>query len=114
MIYLNCGIESVYTPELMAQQLRKQAGMLFSQMGMKGIKILVKTLKTPASSLGAMLAKVVDSASPTVELLNACESEFFPEDTSKDLTAAINTYKLILESIAFWKKEPIIIIGALL
>lgn len=113
VVYLNCGIESVFTPELMAQQLRKRARMLFSQMGIKSIKILVKTLK-PAPNLVGLLAKAMDTASPTGELLNACESEFFPEDTSKDLTAVINTYNLILDNTTFWKKEPIIVIGALL
>ncbi|KAG7673341.1 hypothetical protein KSW81_006555 [Nannochloris sp. 'desiccata'] len=109
VVYLNCGIESVFTPELMAQQLRKRARMLFSQMGIKSIKILVKTLK-PAPNLVGLLAKAMDTASPTGELLNACELEFFPEDTSKDLTTVINTYNLILDNTTFWKKEPIIVI----
>jgi hypothetical protein len=112
MIYLNCGIESVFTPELMAQQLREQARMLFSQMGVKAIKVLVNTLK-PASNLVGLLTTFLDTAIPTAELLNACESEFFP-DTSKDLTAVIKTYNLILNNTPFWKKDPIIVISALL
>ena len=107
VIYLNCGIESVFTPELMAQQLRTQARMLFPQMGIKAIKTIAKTLK-PASYLLKLLS---ENTSLTPEILTECISAFFPEDTSKDLTAVIKTFTLILESMVSWKKKPVIIIG---
>ena len=110
MLYLNCGIHDVSTPELMAQQLRTHARMLFSHMGTKAIKILAKTFK-PASYLVVLLDDAEDTACPTAEILTACTSTFFPEDT---LSAVIDSYNLILEeSTSFWMKEPIII-GALL
>ncbi|KAG7667229.1 hypothetical protein KSW81_000964 [Nannochloris sp. 'desiccata'] len=109
VLYLNCGVKDVSSPELMARQLRNLARKLPSRLGMQGMKTLASKLSS-VSKLLALGDNVLDVAVPGEKVLNAFFEDFFPEDKATDLTAVIDTYDLLLENMPRGQKKPIIVI----
>ncbi|KAG7667052.1 hypothetical protein KSW81_000795 [Nannochloris sp. 'desiccata'] len=109
VLYLNCGVKDVSSPELMARQLRNLARKLPSRLGMQGMKTLASKLSS-VSKLLALGDNVLDVAVPGEKVLNAFFEDFFPEDKANDLTAVIDTYDLLLENIPRGQNKPIIVI----
>ncbi len=113
MIYLNCGVIDVSSPELMAVALRELASKLPSQLGVQLTRTILSKL-VPISKLLALDSKSQDVAAQGEAVLNEFMKEFFPKDSATDLNAVIKSYKLLLENMPPGQKEPVIIIGALL
>ncbi|KAH7617852.1 hypothetical protein NADE_000056 [Nannochloris sp. 'desiccata'] len=115
VLYLNCGVKDVSSPELMARQLRNLARKLPSQLGMQFIRTAASRLG-PLSNLYKVLfppldnTAPLDAAAPTEDILNAFFVDFFPEDKATDLMAVIDTYNFLLENIPPGQKKPIIVI----
>ena len=109
VLYLNCGVKDVSSPELMARQLRNMARKLPSRLGMQATKTLASKLSS-VSKLLALGDKFLDVSVPGEEVLNAFMADFFPEDKATDLTAVIDTYDLLLENMPRGQKKPIIVI----
>ena len=119
VLYLNCGLKDVSSPELMAMELRDQARKIPSMLDLKLIKLLgsqigsfpkvYKLLNPDKNSTAA-----VEAAASTENVIKAFFEDFFPEDKSTDLRAIIRTYELLLNNIPPGQKKPVVVIGALL
>ena len=118
VVYLNCGLTDVSSPELMAMELRDQARNLPSQLDMRVIKLLASQLD-PLSKLYTMFyadkeKKITSAATSAEAVFKAFFEDFFPEDKATDLRAVIRTYEFLLQNIPPGEKKPVIVIGALL
>ena len=117
VLYLNCGLTDVSSPELMAMELRDQARKIPSMLDFQLMKLLgsqissfskVYKLLNPDKSNTA----AVDAVASTENLIKAFFEDFFPEDKATDLRAVIRTYEFLLKEITPGQKQPIIVIGA--
>ena len=88
VIYLNCGLKDVSTPELMATELRNQASKLPSMLGSQFIKLLTsqlgpvaKLVQSVATFLGFSV-KSGDGFVVTGQLMTAFYDLFLPASSS--------------------------------
>ena len=120
VIYLNCGLKDVSTPELMATELRNQASKLPSMLGLKFIKLLTsqlgpvaKLVQSVATFLGFSV-KSGDGFVVTGQLMNAFYDLFLPMSSSTNLAAVLDAYEHLLEKVPPGQQKPIIVVGMLL
>ncbi len=120
VIYLNCGLKDVTTPELMATELRNQASKLPSMLGLQFIKLLTsqigpvaKLVQSVATFLGFSV-KTGDGFVVTGQLMTAFYDLFLPMSSSTNLAAVIGAYGHLLEKVPPGQQKPIIVVGMLL
>ena len=119
VIYLNCGLTDVSTPELMATELRQEARKLPSMLGLQFIKLLIsqlgpvaKLVQSVATFLGFSI-KSGDGFAVTGQLMTAFYDSFLPTSSSTNLAAVLHAYKDLLEKVPPGQQKPIIVIGTL-
>ena len=119
VVYVNCGVKDVSTPELMAIELRNQARKLPSMLDLQFIKLLASQMGSISKVYNLLNPNknspaAVEAAASTEKLFNAFFEDFFPENKATNLKAVIDAYDFLLKKIPPGQKKPIIVIGALL
>jgi hypothetical protein len=117
VLYLNCGLKDVSSPELMAMELRDQARKLPSMLTFETIKQLGSEIDVPSEAYRLLnpdenniFAKAAVALTPN--FIKALFKAFSPKDKATELSAVIRTYEFLLKKIAPGQKKPIIVIGA--
>lgn len=120
VIYLNCGLKDVSTPELMATELRNQARKLPSMLGLQFIKLLTsqlgpvaKLVQSVATFFGFSI-KSGDGFVVTGQLMTAFYDLFLPISSSTNLAAVLDAYEHLLEKVPPGQQKPVIVVGTLL
>ena len=120
VIYLNCGLKDVSTPELMATELRNQAGKLPSILGLQFIKLLISQLGPVAKLVQSVATffgfsvKSGDGFVLTGQLMTTFYDHFLPTSSSTNLAAVLDAYEHLLEKVPPGQQKPIIVVGTLL
>ena len=120
VIYLNCGLTDVSTPELMATELRQEARKLPSMLGLQFIKLLISQLGPVAKLVQSVATffgfsvKSGDGFVLTGQLMTTFYDHFLPTSSSTNLAAVLDAYEHLLEKVPPGQQKPIIVVGTLL